>query len=368
MNKRRLKKAIRRITRLPLNHNLLLYTGNKVRHYFYKLTRSTLIAYPSTVMLELTNHCNLACTTCPREYTYGREMDKGSMEIDRAKRIIDELWPFLDSVGLTGMGETLIFKEIGEIADYIKLKNRGIIISVSTNAQVPGFLSKISPLVGRLDTIQISIDGLGPVYESIRRNANFETLNKNITELSSLCSHSETDLMLNMVVTKENYMQMADMVEYAAGRSVKYLDFTLFNLAAVTDIEPEYYSFYASDQFTTALQALQHAIVQYPAVEVTGKNFSTGSGFRQCPFPWTHFYISWNGYMVPCCAKPFPKLLNFGSVFDQGVYKVLNNTAYRNFRKLWQDNRTPGFCRKCHFVESTMNRALSELSEAKLET
>ena len=182
MNKRRLKKAIKRITNLPRNKYLFFYLANKTKHFYLKLIRSTKVAYPSTIMLELTNHCNLACTTCPREYDYGKEMDKGMMNIDHAKRIIDELWPYLDSIGLTGMGETFLYKEIEKIVDYIKTKNKGIIISVSTNAVLPNFVAIISRLVNKIDTIQISIDGLGVVYESIRKKASFQEFYKNLKD------------------------------------------------------------------------------------------------------------------------------------------------------------------------------------------
>src|SRR4030042_2536252 len=104
MNKRRIKKAIKRISNLPRGKYLFKYLFNKVKHVFYKISKSTKVAYPSTVMLELTNYCNLACKTCPREYDYGKQMDKGNMDKKRAIIIIDELWPYLDSVGLTGMG------------------------------------------------------------------------------------------------------------------------------------------------------------------------------------------------------------------------------------------------------------------------
>ena len=168
MNKRSLRKAVKRIIYLPKNKYLILYLINKLNSFWLKLIKSKKVPYPSTIMLELTNHCNLACTTCPREYEYGKQMDKGNIQLDQAKKIIDELWPYLDSVGLTGMGETFLFKEIEELVHYIKSKNKGIIISISTNAVLPNFIEKASSVIRKIDTIQISIDGLNKVYENIR--------------------------------------------------------------------------------------------------------------------------------------------------------------------------------------------------------
>jgi radical SAM protein with 4Fe4S-binding SPASM domain len=351
MNKRRFQKALKRISNLPRNRFLLFYTFNKIKHLFFKVLRTTKVAYPSTIMIELTNHCNLKCTTCPREYDYGKAMDKGTMKLEQAKRIIDEVWPYLDSIGLTGMGETFLYKEIDEIVDYIKSKNKGIIISLSTNAMLPNFIEKASGLINKIDTIQISIDGLNEVYDSIRKEASFSILDVNLRILSQKCVGSNTTLMLNMVVTKENYFQMPDLVEYAAEAGIEYLEFTLFNLASVTNIEQSYYNFYKSPEFNGAIQNLTEKISKFPQVNVLNKNFKTLNGFRKCPFPWTHFYICWNGYIAPCCAKPFPKELNFGNVFDENVIDILNNNEFRNWRKLWFKNTTPGFCTKCHFID-----------------
>jgi radical SAM protein with 4Fe4S-binding SPASM domain len=351
MNKRRIKKAILRIVRLPKNKYLALYLINKVKHSYFRVRHSTRVVYPSTVMIELTNHCNLACTTCPREYDYGKAMDQGIMSLEQAKTIIDELWPYLDSIGLTGMGETFLYKDIDKVVDYIKSKNRGIIISVSTNAMLPDFLSIVNRLINKIDTIQISIDGLDDVYESIRKKASFQLLDSNLRQLVCMCKNTHTDLMLNMVVTKENYHQMPDLVSYANETGIKYMDFTLFNLASVTNIDREYYQFYQSPEFLSALEKLELIIEQTPNVVVTNRNFKTDNGFQKCPFPWTHFYICWNGYMAPCCAKPFPKELHFGNVFDSSVMKILNGKTYRSFRTLWYKNQTPNFCQKCHFID-----------------
>jgi MoaA/NifB/PqqE/SkfB family radical SAM enzyme len=83
-------------------------------------------------MLEVTNQCNLACITCPREYAYGDQMAKGFMDLEKMKKVVDDAFPYIDSIGLTGLGETFMYKKLPEIVDYIRRKNDGIIISVST--------------------------------------------------------------------------------------------------------------------------------------------------------------------------------------------------------------------------------------------
>ena len=55
--------------------------------------------------------------------------------------------------------------------------------------------------------------------------------------------------------------------------------------------------------------------------------------------------------MTPCCAKPFPKELNFGNVFETSLMQCLNSKEYRQFREMWYKNETPEFCKKCHVVD-----------------
>lgn len=350
MNKRKFNKALLRLANLPKGKYFFKYFFNKLKHFYYKLVKSNKVAYPSTIMLELTNRCNLECTTCPRMYAYGKQMDLGAITIDQAKKVIDELWPYLDSIGLTGMGETFLYKDIEQIIDYIKLKNKGIIISVSTNAMLPNFIDIVSKLVGKIDTMQISTDGLYDIYETIRINAKFETLDKNLRKLVQLAKDTNTTLMMNMVVTKENYMQMAALVEYAREIGIQYMDYTKFNLACVTDINVSYYDFYKSQEFVTALIELENIKKEINDVVVSDRSFYENPSFKNCPFPWSHFYICWDGYITPCCAKPFPKEYNYGNVFETSVMDVLNNEEFIAWRKMWKKNQAPAFCDKCHFI------------------
>ena len=66
--------------------NFFLYSGNKIRTWWLRTIKSPKVAHPSSIMLEVTNQCNLRCITCPREYQYGEEMAKGFMNLDALKK------------------------------------------------------------------------------------------------------------------------------------------------------------------------------------------------------------------------------------------------------------------------------------------
>ncbi len=93
MTRRKIRKIVKRAIHLPRGSNLFKYIANKIYAYFLKKSKSLKVAYPSTIMLEVTNHCNLKCITCPREYLFGDQMDKGHMNFEKLKKIVDEAYP-----------------------------------------------------------------------------------------------------------------------------------------------------------------------------------------------------------------------------------------------------------------------------------
>ncbi|HRN26232.1 MAG TPA: hypothetical protein PLT78_06675, partial [Ignavibacteriaceae bacterium] len=137
MTKRKLLKALIRVQHLPKVMNLLRYSNNKIQTLLLSKSKSLKVSYPSSIMIELTNHCNIKCITCAREYLYGDNMDKGFIDFKKFRSIIDEIHPYVDAIGLTGLGETFLYKRIDEAVDYIKSKSKGIIISCSINAHLP---------------------------------------------------------------------------------------------------------------------------------------------------------------------------------------------------------------------------------------
>ena len=351
ITRRRLQKAILRLKRLPGGMDFIRYSLNKLRGFWLRLTRSTKVPHPASIMLEVTNQCNLACITCPREYAFGEQMAKGFMDLEKMKKVVDEAYPYVDSIGLTGLGETFMYKKLPEIVRYIREKNKGIIISVSTNAHLPVSIDMARTLADELDTIQVSIDGTGKVYEQVRLKSEYSFFYENMRQTVEICRGKRASVMFNFVAIKENYTSMADVVNLAGELGVKFVNITPFNVASVTIYDKTYYDFFQTPAFKEELKKAKQAAQQYPEMEFTTWDIEAPKGFRKCDLVWSHFYVSWDGYATPCCAKPFPKELNFGNVFDDGLMTCLNNKDYRSFRAAWFRNEAPAFCKNCHILD-----------------
>jgi MoaA/NifB/PqqE/SkfB family radical SAM enzyme len=347
MTKRKMKKMFKRAIHLPIGWSFFKYLNNKIHSYTLTKNKSLEVAYPSTIMIEVTNHCNLRCIVCPRETVHGNQMDKGYMNFGKLKMIVDQAYPYIDSIGLTGLGETFLYKDIVEAVKYIKNKSKGVIVSCSINAHIANCVEIASQLVGLIDTIQISMDGLEDTYNHIRVGGDFNFFKENLYKISMLANNTDTHIMLNVVLVKENYHQMAAMVDFAAKMKIHYLNMRPINLSADTKEDVSYNQFFFSDEFKKELNAAKATAKKYNDLEFTCSELKTGGGFNTCIYPWNYFYITWDGYLPLCCGQPFPKELNFGNVFRDGLMASLNSEAYQEFRKLWYGNKTPELCKNC---------------------
>jgi len=302
-------------------------------------------------MLELGNVCNLHCRMCPREYEYGKQMDVGFMPKEKAMSIIDEAYPYLTSIGLTGLGETLLHPHLLEIMQYIKQKKPAVIITISTNAHFNGYLEKMMPLLQYTDNIQFSVDGVGDIYEKMRPNTHFDNIKENIRATIKASQQYGCSFMINFVVTKTNYTDMCNVVRLADELNINSLNFNCVSVASMPNQPRSYYDFFKSEEYLSEVAKVKELAEQYPQIEVTGMCYPYQASFHDCNFPWEYPYITWDGYYVPCCGKPFPKLLNFGNVFEEGLMPVLNSKKAQAFRRLWQKNTAPSFCHNCQLVD-----------------
>jgi len=255
LNRRRLKKIYDRLSHLPGGTNFFRYVRNKAYASYLRSTKSTKVAFPSSIMLEVTNHCNLGCITCPREYDFGKAMDKGSIQFEKMTRVIDEVAPYIDSIGVTGLGETMLYKKLEETLRYIKEKNKGIQTFISTNAHIPGAENYIERLAPYLDTIQISIDGLDKIYEAVRLKSDYSFFLTTAKKIAETGKRLNVAVMFNFVAVKENYKQMKDVVKLAAEIGIKNVNITPVNLSSITAWGTEYYELFYSEDFKNELEA-----------------------------------------------------------------------------------------------------------------
>lgn len=79
----------------------------------------------------------------------------------------------------------------------------------------------------------------------------------------------------------------------------------------------------------------------------------TGAG-RRCDEPWRAVHIGASGEALPCAMLKTRQRLNLGNMRRDGVVRVWNNDAYREFRRRLDSGDPPEVCRRCAVYQGAL--------------
>ncbi|HEV3009433.1 MAG TPA: radical SAM protein [Burkholderiales bacterium] len=74
---------------------------------------------------------------------------------------------------------------------------------------------------------------------------------------------------------------------------------------------------------------------------------------RRCDRPWRAIHVGASGEALPCPAARTAQRLNLGNLRRDGIVRVWNNDAYREFRERFESDNPPDLCRRCSVYEGT---------------
>lgn len=318
-------------------------------HGQFNPTSAYSVNNPELFLIELINHCNIQCLTCARNDSWGDDMAKGAMPINHFKKIFDEIKPFVKDIVLIGLGELLLYKPLVEVVSYIASKREDIQLFLATNGTVPTTEKVLKEVCRLLPTsIMFSVDGVGTTFDLVRKKASYREF---VAIIKSVIENVQAiKFSFNMVVFDKNYHDMLNVLNLAKELRITEVHFNSLNLAALPSTSLSVYDFYKTDKFQQQLYEAKR-LASNLNISLTTFDFSESRGFKKCMYPWEDFYITWDGFMAQCCAQPFPKLQNFGNVLDNGVMAAVNSPAFFEIREMWQANKTPWMCQRCHKVK-----------------
>lgn len=136
-------------------------------------TRREVRDYPLLVDLELSSICNLRCPMCPTTtIDYKKMVKRGLMELDLAKKVIDEVQGKVYALRLSLVGEPTLNPHFLEILSYAKQQGIKEVSFLTNGGKLDiGFFKEIAD--AGADWITISIDGVGDAYDKIRAPLKF---------------------------------------------------------------------------------------------------------------------------------------------------------------------------------------------------
>ena len=137
---------------------------------------------PVCLYLEVTNRCNLLCTTCPR--TYEELEPPADMSWELFVKIVDQV-PDLARAVLHGVGEPMLVKNLPRMVRY--LKERGAYVLFNTNGTVLNERNGRAMINAGLDELRVSLDASTAVsYLKVRGKNYFDRILRNVKAFRAL--------------------------------------------------------------------------------------------------------------------------------------------------------------------------------------
>jgi radical SAM protein with 4Fe4S-binding SPASM domain len=322
---------------------------------------------PQVVFIEVSNHCNLLCQTCPRTFvTYEPPQ---TLSWEHFLRIVDQ-FPDMQRAVLHGIGEPLINQDLARMIEY--LKARHVTVLFNTNGTLLTETWGRQLIASGLDELRCSIDGADPkTYARIRGAPLLHKIVQNLRRFTELQRERNADkprVSIWMTGMRENIGELPDLVKLAAQvgvqevyvqRMVYYLDSAqapgmMDNGHALFDDFDEY-----ADRCVAEAEAVARELgMTLRASGATDPRRSLEASRRQeprpwaaCLRPWTTAYVTANGNCLPCCISPFATTdydsLKLGNLLERDLAEIWNDERYQEWRTRLLSDHPPKACEGC---------------------
>lgn len=319
---------------------------------------------PVCLYLEVTNRCNLLCTTCPR--TYVELEPPADLSWELFTRIVDQV-PDVSRAVLHGVGEPMLVKNLPKMVRY--LKERGVYVLFNTNGTVLNEKNGRALIAAGLDELRVSLDAANAEsYLKVRGKNYFNRILRNVKAFRALQEregHARPRVSAWLTGLKETVEELPAFVRVAAEIGVKevYLQrLVFFDRDAVGLARPDQAlfeqmakdeSYYLSEAEAVAkslgLTFSASGAASEPGMSLAKKR--DDNPWSLCRRPWTVMYFTANGRALPCCIAPFSQHgyenYTLGDATQETLREIWNGERYRSFRAGLLSDTPPQACANC---------------------
>lgn len=283
--------------------------------------------FPSQVLMDITEVCNLACTHCPHpafvrsEHYAGRHLDPALNE-----KMIEEVRAHGPGrtryIRYASNGEPLVhprgYEMIQAAVDY-----SGVYVTLTTNGKIMNEKRTQRLLESGVHLIDISIDAFNPdTYAKIRVNGNLNVTRENVLRLLRWVRESKaaTKVVVSFVEQPQNATEVTDFESYWKDQGADYV--VIRRLHSCSGAIEE-----LADQSRRSLGAARRRPCLYPWERVV---INARGDLAFCPSDWVHGSYVADYRITTICAE------------WQGAF-------YRSVRQahLTNDYRNHAFCGNC---------------------
>ncbi len=337
-----------------------------MRRYFEKPEdelRARADSEPVCLYLEVTNRCNLLCTTCPR--TYEELEPEADMPWDLFTNIVNQ-FDSIQRVVLHGVGEPMLVKDLPERIEF--LKKRGIYVLFNTNGTLLNEANGERLLNTGLDELRVSLDAAeSSVFQMVRGRDMFDRIVRNLTRFRRRqrdLGVASPRVSLWLTGLRETIGQLESFVRLAHRMDVQevYLQRLVFfndnpiGLARSESALFEKTTAQEEEAIQRADELARELGLSFNASGATEPRASVRQSRENQPWslcrrPWTLMYFTATGRALPCCIAPFSMhgydSFTLGDATQQSLREIWNGDRYVEFRANLMSSQPPRACANC---------------------
>ena len=290
---------------------------------------------PQTVIVELTNQCNLRCPLCSTAIAMRRP--RGFMSDELFAQLADDAgsWDPLPEFAFTMCGEPLLHPRA---CDYVALAaQRSLRCSISTNATtLTGELAERLILAGPT-RVFLCVDGFSAqTHEAYRRGSCFEHVKAHCEEFLALRERHQArqpEVIIQTLVTSLNEEELPQIERWATAIGADALYLKTLSLGT----------------HLTSEQQDRHA---YLLPRSSRYRRAAGERTGLCRRPETQMIVYWDGAVGLCC-RDFNDECAIGMVAEHGgLAAQFRSTRSQRVRRRATVQALP-LCRRCHAPDAS---------------
>lgn len=184
------------------------------------------VAPPAYLNLSLSYACNLRCRICPSQSALDQgRSPRNYMPLELLDQVIATVLPFTAEVSLNSWGEPFIYPHIEHVLDAVRRHRCKIFMH--TNGTVLDE-RKLELLVANFGRISFSIDAVGALFEQLRCNGKWETVDANMRWVLARRDPARLQVLIEPTLSASNLDSVLDTVAWADEVGLDMINFRLY--------------------------------------------------------------------------------------------------------------------------------------------
>lgn len=170
--------------------------------------------FPSQLIVDITEVCNLACVHCPHPSFKQSEHYTGKfLDVELNKKMVDEVkrdGKNCKYIRYTSNGEPLVHPKAYQIINYA-VENSGTFVCITTNGTIMKEKKTKQLLDSGIHMIDISIDAFtNKTYSDIRVGGNLDITRENVSRLIKWSEGTDTKVVVSFIEQPNNTHEIDD--------------------------------------------------------------------------------------------------------------------------------------------------------------